>query len=123
MRNHRHKLLSTAAILAVSAMTLAMPARAGGESIDDEMMGLNSEFEIGNGDHFTVYRGLHAKSYRICVKDSPGGVPVEVRDDSRSLAIADGSCEDVRGYDIVIAPAARLKGDEILVGRYEPKSR
>jgi hypothetical protein len=119
MKNDRKTLVATAAILAASALTLARPVMAKVDTIDDEMLRMQGEFEIGNGDQFTLHYGRHPVTYRVCVKELPGIVPLKVTVDGKTEEVLDGTCENVIGSHIAVGPAKMLKTDEILIGKYE----
>lgn len=119
MKAERKIIASTAAILATAALTLARPALAKVESVEDQMLRMRGEFEIGSGEQFMLHYGHHPKTYRICVRDMPGDVPLKVTADDRTVAVPDGACDNVTGSHITIGPAAGLQKDTVLFGKFE----
>lgn len=111
--------LVSASLVAVSLLGMAHPALAAGPSIDDELLRMQGEFELGNGDKVLVHAGHKPASYRVCVKDVPGVVPLKVIVDGKDSVVGDGTCENVTGKHIDVTPAVIMKGDEVLIGRFE----
>jgi hypothetical protein len=119
MKNDRKIIVSTAAVLAATALTLARPALAF-DAVDWETLRMRSEFEIGSGEQFMLRYGKHPRTYRICVKDMPGDVPLKLAVDGRTVQVPDGTCDDVTGAHIMVGPVDALKGDAMLFGKFEP---
>ena len=119
MKNDRKIIVATAAILATSALTLARPAMAKVDTVDDEMLRMQNEFEISHGEQFVLNYGHHPRTYRICVKDMPGDNPLKLTVDDRTVQVRDGTCSDITGSHITVGPADMLKGDDVLLGKFE----
>lgn len=76
------------------------------------------EFEIGNGETYTIAHHKVDKEYRVCVEKSRHNVPLKVMYDGKEDTVAVGNCADFEAMTIKIAPAAKMEKDMVLVGRY-----
>lgn len=76
------------------------------------------EFEVSNGDSKVLFDGKQPEPYRVCVAKGPDAVPLSVHSDGQVTRVNVGSCVDVKGRFIKLEPAARLRSDEVLIGKY-----
>ncbi|HEY6645436.1 hypothetical protein [Povalibacter sp.] len=105
-------LLIIGAAFAYAASALAF-------DLDDELLMLHNEFEIGNGETKLIADHKTPETYRICVSKGPDTVPVKARYDSQEGVIKVGSCDNLTAKRIALTPAGRLGEDMVLIGKYE----
>jgi len=112
--------LTFVTVLALALITcLAQPSEAAGiESVDDLMLASVGEFEVGNGQSETIAHHKDAHIYRICVRRARHAIPLKVTFDGKEETVAAGNCADFEAQKIKVAPAGKLVGDTILIGRY-----
>ncbi|MEZ5473932.1 MAG: hypothetical protein R3E72_02895 [Steroidobacteraceae bacterium] len=123
MRTVNKSTLTMAAVLAASVFGLAHAVGAAAQTIDDELLHMQGEFELGNGDkELLAHHRKKESTYRICVKDVPGEVPLKVLHDGKETTIMDGKCATVIGRHIDITPAVKLGDDMVLIGRFDQLS-
>ncbi|MET0499406.1 MAG: hypothetical protein ABW106_14185 [Steroidobacteraceae bacterium] len=87
--------------------------------LDEELLAMDNEFEIGNGESKVIADHKTPEPYRVCVKKGQDSVPVKARYDGHELIIDLGSCSDLVAKRIVLSPAGKLKDDAVLLGKYQ----
>lgn len=102
------------ALVCLSAFTAAYAQ----DDVDRSMLASIGEFELGNGEMHTIAHHKTAKEYRVCVKKMRHAVPLKVMYDSKEDTVAVGNCSDFEAMTIKIAPASRLDGGMVLLGKY-----
>jgi hypothetical protein len=117
--------LAAAVIVAGSVLSLAraatMPMAASG--VDEELLAMSNEFELGNGQSRLLVDHKQPEPYRICVKQGAGVVPLQVSADGKLQNVNAGSCADFNAAKIRIQPASKLAKDEVLIGKYKRVSK
>ncbi len=108
-----------AAALAIAGMAMAYSAPSFAESVVDDPLAMQGEFEIGNGDSMILADHKTPEPYRICVAKGRDSVPVRASYDGEESTISVGGCSDVTAKVIRLSPAGELKGDAVLLGKYE----
>ena len=104
------------AIVAVVGILAVGPSRA--DDIDDTLLRLNGEFEIGEGDVKVISRRHHPATVRVCVNPADHSVPLKVTFDKHEEFIPPGKCSDVSGARISLAAGARLDPEYVLIGKW-----
>ena len=116
--------LAAAVIVAGSVLSLARAAPAPmASSVDEELLAMSNEFELGNGQSRLLVDHKQPEPYRICVKQSKGVVPLQVSADGKLQNVNAGSCADFNAAKIRIQPASKLAKDEVLIGKYKQVSK
>ena len=87
-------------------------------SVDDELLAMNGEFEVGNGESHVIASHKKDEVYRICVNKSRQSVPLKVLYDGKEDTIANG-CADFEAMKIKVEPAGHLSQDIVLLGKFE----
>jgi hypothetical protein len=108
-----------AAALAIVGMALSYSAPVLAYDVDDEMLAMENEFQLGNGDSKRIADHRTPEPYRVCVAKSRNAVPLLARYDGQERTIAVGDCGDLTAKTITISPAERLGDDVVLIGRYK----
>jgi hypothetical protein len=108
-----------AAVIGVGAFSSLSAATVSSTSIDDEMLAMQNEFQLGNGQSKIIADHKHPEAYRLCVKQGAGVVPLQVTADGKVQNVNAGSCANFNAAMIKIAPAAKLGADQVLVGKYK----
>jgi hypothetical protein len=106
--------LSAATLVPVAHATSASPA-----PLNEEIVRMGHSFELGNGDSMLLAAHRKPITYRVCIEDVPGVVPLKLMVDGEAIEVQDGTCTDVVGKHISVKPSERLPGGEMLVGRFE----
>ena len=83
-----------------------------------EFQGLHHEFELENGEKLLLAHRRNVATYRVCVGEFKGSVPLKVFADDTQSQVAVGECESVTGKHVRVEPAAPLPGGEALVARF-----
>ena len=83
-----------------------------------EFQGLQHEFELESGEKLLLAHRHKVATYRVCVGEFEGSVPLRVFADDSQSQVAVGACESVTGKHIRVEPAVRLPGGERLVARF-----
>jgi hypothetical protein len=115
--------LAGAVIGASTALSLASAAMPPSNTVDDELLAMSNEFQLGNGQSKLIANAKHPEEYRVCVKQAPGVVPLQVTADGKVQTVNAGTCTNVNGATIKIAPGAKLATDKVLVGKYKRVSK
>jgi hypothetical protein len=108
-----------AAALAIVGMALAYSAPVLAYDVDDEMLAMENEFSLGNGDSKLIADHRTPEPYRVCVAKGRNAVPLLARYDGQERKISVGDCSDLTAKTISIAPAGKLEDDVVLVGKYK----
>ncbi len=83
-----------------------------------EFQGLQSEFHLETGEKLLLAHLHKISTYRVCVGEFKGSVPLKVLVDDKQSQVAVGACESVTGKDIRVEPASALPGGDWLVARF-----
>lgn len=115
--------LAAAVIAAGTVFNLASAAALPSPSIDDEFLAMANEFQLTNGQSKVIAEHKHPETYRFCVKQSSGVVPLQVTGDGKVQNVNPGSCANVNAAKIKVAPAAKLPANEVLIGKFKRGSK
>jgi hypothetical protein len=107
-----------AAALVIVGIAMAYSAPSFADSVDDELLAMESEFEIGNGDSKIIADHNTPEPYRVCVAKGPNAVPVRARYDGQERTISVGGCSNLTAKVITLSPASRINEDAVLIGKY-----
>ena len=93
------------------------------DSIDDEMLAMVGEFELtAERPTHTIVHAKNDKHYRICAgkesKSVKASTELKVDHDGTMTMVTPGNCSDFEAKVIKVSPAAPLKGDVVLIGKY-----
>ena len=83
-----------------------------------EFQGLQHEFHLETGEKLLLAHLHKYTTYRLCVGEFKGSVPLKVLVDDKASQVAVGACETVTGKHIRVEPAAALPGGDWLVARF-----
>ena len=83
-----------------------------------EFQGLRHEFELETGEKLLLAHRHKVSTYRVCVGEFKGSVPLKVFADDTQSEVAVGECESVTGKHVRVEPAAPLPRGEALVARF-----
>lgn len=83
-----------------------------------EFQGLQHEFELQSGEKLLLAHRHKTATYRVCVSEFKGSVPLKVFADHKQSEVAVGTCESVAGKHIRVEPAGALPGGDYLVARF-----
>jgi hypothetical protein len=83
-----------------------------------EVQGLHHEFELETGEKLLLAHRHKVSTYRVCVGEFKGSVPLKVFADDTQSEVAVGECESVTGKHVRVEPAAPLPRGEALVARF-----
>lgn len=83
-----------------------------------EFQGLQHEFELQTGEKLLLAHLHKTATYRVCVGEFKGSVPLKVFADHKQSEVAVGACESVTGMHIRVEPAAALPAGDSLVARF-----
>jgi hypothetical protein len=86
---------------------------------NEAIVRVGHSFELGNGDSMLLASHRKPVTYRVCIEDVPGVVPLKLMVDGEAIEVKDGTCTDVVGKHISVKPSERLPGGGMLVGRFE----
>jgi hypothetical protein len=106
----------TAGIAPVASATEAMPTIT--TTSQQEFSSKPHEFELQSGEKLLLSHRHKIATYRLCVDEFKGSVPLKVFVDGRQSEVAVASCETVTGKHIRVEPAAELPGGDYLVARF-----
>jgi hypothetical protein len=106
--------IAAASIFSVAHATTTNPA-----PFNEQIIKTGRSFEIGNGESLLLAHRRKPATYRICVEEVPGVVPLKVNVDGKNMEVMDGTCADVVGAHIRLKLSEKLPHDDVLVGRYE----
>ena len=106
-----------AALLVIAAACVSAGARAD----ERDLLLLDAgDFQIQGGESKILVNRKEPKAIRVCVTRGPEAVALSVRYDQKTGTITPGKCMVVDAKFVRIEPAAELKEDEILIGKFEP---
>ena len=118
--NHVRKIaLSSAVFATASLLSVAHAATSSATPFKEEVVRMGHGFELGNGESVTLAHHHKPVTYRVCVEDVPGVVPLKLDVDGKKMEVVDGTCADVVGAHIAIKPAVDLPHDRVMVGHFE----
>jgi len=83
-----------------------------------EFSSMHHEIELESGEKLLLAHLHKIASYRLCVDDFKGAVPLKVMVDGTQSVVDVASCETVTGKHIRVEPAAELPGGDYLVARF-----
>ncbi len=109
----------TYVLLGTLVVGLSQIGIANAYDLDQELLAMSGEFEIGNGETKSIVHHKTDSHYRICVHSARHSVPLKVNFDGKQDTIAPGDCADFEAMDIRIAPGGKLDQDVVLIGKYE----
>ncbi|MGD8681907.1 MAG: hypothetical protein PVJ33_16170 [Lysobacterales bacterium] len=97
---------------------LSSVAAANIDTVDNEMLAMSGEFEVGDHETHLIASHKQDEQYRICVHKSRLSVPLKVIYDGKEDTISNG-CTDFTAMNIKVEPAGKLSPDVVLFGKYE----
>jgi hypothetical protein len=83
-----------------------------------EFQGLHHEFELETGEKLLLAHRRNVATYRLCVGEFKGSVPLKVFADDTQSQVGVGECESVTGKRVRVEPAVPLPRGEALVARF-----
>jgi hypothetical protein len=83
-----------------------------------EFKGLGHEFELETGEKLLLAHRHKVSTYRVCVGEFKGSVPLKVFADDTQSEVAVGECESVTGKHVRVEPAVPLPRGDALVARF-----
>jgi len=114
-----NKLLNDLALAAgIAVLTLlacAAPVRASDSPVDAEMLRVQHEAELRQGEKLLVaYHREKESTWRFCIPQMPGDVKLKVLHDGEATEVLDGTCETVSGRHIDVMADSKLPKGESL---------
>ena len=109
-----------AGIAALALLSCPMPVRASSGGVDDELLRMQHEAELKQGERLLVAYHRHKEStYRFCIPEQPGDVKIKVLHDGETTEVLDGTCETVTGKHIDIMADSKIPRGEVLGLKFE----
>jgi hypothetical protein len=97
----------------------AAPVYAGSSGVDDELMKMQHEAELQNGEKLLIaYHHARVTNYRVCIPEQPGDIRLKVIHDGEVTEVSDGSCETVSGRHIDVMADSRIPAGDDLVLKF-----
>jgi len=97
-------------------MTWTAPAHAASSGVDDELLAMQHEAELQNGEKLNI--GLHRKpsEYRVCIQPMAGDIRLRVMHDGEVTEVLDGTCETITARHISVMADSKLPpGDDLVL--------
>lgn len=113
------KIALSTTIAAAALFSVAHAATTNPVPFNEEIVRMGHSFELGNGESLLLAYRRKPVTYRVCVADVPGVVPLKVIVDGKDTEVMDGTCADVVGSHITVKPSEKLPHDSVMVGRFE----
>ena len=118
--NTVRKIAFPAVIAGASLFLFANSASAANATpFNEEVVKMGHGFELTRGESVMLAYHHKPETYRICIEEVPGIVPLELTVDGKKMEVVDGTCTDVVGAHISMRPSPKLRRGMEMVGHFE----
>ena len=119
-RRYSRLLPALGALTAVALGFLAIsPARAASSGVENELLGMQHEAALRNGEKLLLTYNLKKVSeYRVCIPAQPGDIRLKVIHDGETTEVQDGTCETVSGRHIDVMAGSKIPNGEEMVLKF-----